>query len=219
MAPAGASAWRPRANFGTPLTRFVPPRELLLWPQRARPQASPRPCRHAPHAFRAPHGASPMVPAGASTWHPRAPFGTPLTVRAPHGAPHIPAGASTLRPRAHFGIPLTRFVPPQGAPPMATAGASKLRPRANFDYPSRVSCPPGSSTNGPNGCVHISSPRRFRHTPHTFRGPIGSSTEGPSGCVRMASPRPLRHTMPLAPLWLPSALPEAPPLPRRITYE
>ena len=87
MAPSGAPTWRPRPHFGTPVARLVPPRELHLWPQRVRPHgapapmshtahvschpgtstdgpsgcvrmASPRPCRHTHHMFRAPQGAS-----------------------------------------------------------------------------------------------------------------------------------------------------------------
>ena len=41
MASVGAFAWRPRAHFGTPLTRFVPSRELHLWTQRVRSHGGP----------------------------------------------------------------------------------------------------------------------------------------------------------------------------------
>ena len=33
MAPVSAFAWRRRADFGTFLIRFLPPREPHLWPQ------------------------------------------------------------------------------------------------------------------------------------------------------------------------------------------
>ena len=49
MAPVGASAWRPRAHFGTLLTRSLPPRELYLWPQWVRPHGVPALISARPH--------------------------------------------------------------------------------------------------------------------------------------------------------------------------
>ena len=52
------------------------------------------------------------------------------------------AGAFAWRPRAHFGTPLTRFLPPQGAPPMASVGALAYRPRPHFGTPLKRFMPP-----------------------------------------------------------------------------
>ena len=51
-APVGASAWRRRAQFGTPLTCCQPPRESSTeGPSGCVRMAAPRPCRHTPDTF------------------------------------------------------------------------------------------------------------------------------------------------------------------------
>ena len=127
--------------------------------------ASPRPCWHTPHALRAPQGTSPMAPVGASTWH----------------------------PRAHFGTSLTRFVPPRDLHIWPQRVRAHGAPASISVHPSHVSSHPGSSTNGPSGCVHSVPAPISAHPTHVSRPP-GSFTCGSIGCVHIGSPHPCRHT-------------------------
>ena len=95
MAPVGALAWRPRPDFGTPLTRLLPsqgappmaPPRTSTWRRRARVGAPPR-------TFRAPQGAPPTAPLGVLAWRRRAPFGMRAVMR------------SLVRPSSSFPLRL-----------------------------------------------------------------------------------------------------------------
>ena len=162
--------------------------------------ASPRPVRHTPHTFRAPPGAPPMAPAGASTASPRPLRHTSHTFRAPQGAPPVaPSSASTLRLFANFGTPLTRVVPhPRELYPWPPRVRPHGVPAPMSAHPSHVSCPSGSSTHGPNGCAHMASPRPSRHTLTSLvplQGAPGNRTEKDTQRaeeVRTRSPEPSR---------------------------
>merc|ERR1740121_1149585 len=109
-APSGCFAMGSRAHFGTPLTRFLPPRELHRCPQWVLRYGVPRPFRHTPHTFPAPQGAPPMPPVGASLWGPAPISAHPSHVSCPPGSStDAPSGCVAMGSRAHFGTPLTRF--------------------------------------------------------------------------------------------------------------
>ena len=137
MAPACAPTWHPRAYFGTPLTRFAPPRELHVWPKRVRPLGAPAPIKAHPSHVSCPPGGSTYGPSGCVHSVP-APSSAHLShISCSPGSPtcgsiecvHI-ASLCQFRHTPH-----ARRAPPQGALPMAPTGASTWRPRAHVGAP------------------------------------------------------------------------------------
>ena len=167
MAPACAPTWHPRAYFGTPLTRFAPPRELHVWPKRVRPLGVPAPIKAHPSHVSCPPGGSTYGPSGCVHSVP-APFSAHLShISCSPGSPtcgsiecvHI----ASLRQFRHTHP--TRVVPhPRELYPWPPRVRPHGVPAPMSAHPSHVSCPSGSSTHGPNGCAHMASPRPSRHT-------------------------------------------------------
>ena len=135
MAPAGASTWRLRALFGTPLTKSRLPGGSTNGPSGCVHMASPRQFRHTLKR---------LVPPGRST---HGPIGrvhtaslrqfrhTPSHVScSPGRSTHGPIGRVHMAPPPPFRHTRRTFGAPQRTPPVAPAGAPTWRPRAHVAH-------------------------------------------------------------------------------------